>query len=169
MGFLVTTLIFVVVGIIASLCTRICCNRGPSTNLYASFSLSLQFIYLFFFLKKKHGMRVIQLNCCYCSFQKEEQRKVVTCKRLPYPFNWIVNAFPNADCFHRWFCWDWFSATNNNITEELCSEFILLYIFLVFLYQGLLNACDFLEHFLYRLSSSTWGLRRGILGLKLII
>jgi len=102
MGFLVTTLIFVVVGIIASLCTRICCNRGPSTNLYASFSLSLQFIYLFFFLKKKHGMRVIQLNCCYCSFQKEEERKVVTCKRLPYPFNWIVNAFPNAGCFHRW-------------------------------------------------------------------
>ncbi|CAI0379326.1 unnamed protein product [Linum tenue] len=40
MGFLVTTLIFVVVGIIASLCTRICCNRGPSTNLYAS-SLTL--------------------------------------------------------------------------------------------------------------------------------
>ncbi|KAJ6377583.1 hypothetical protein OIU76_026538, partial [Salix suchowensis] len=32
MGFLVTTLIFVVVGIIASLCTRICCNRGPSAN-----------------------------------------------------------------------------------------------------------------------------------------
>ena len=36
MGFLVTTLIFVVIGIIASLCTRICCNRGPSTNLYIS-------------------------------------------------------------------------------------------------------------------------------------
>ncbi|KAH7843564.1 hypothetical protein Vadar_018254 [Vaccinium darrowii] len=33
MGFLVTTLIFSVVGIIASLCTRICFNRGPSTNL----------------------------------------------------------------------------------------------------------------------------------------
>ncbi|KAI4306161.1 hypothetical protein L6164_029462 [Bauhinia variegata] len=33
MGFLVTTLIFLVVGIIASLCTRICCNRGPSANL----------------------------------------------------------------------------------------------------------------------------------------
>uniref|UniRef100_A0A6N2M827 Uncharacterized protein n=1 Tax=Salix viminalis TaxID=40686 RepID=A0A6N2M827_SALVM len=33
MGFFVTTLIFVVVGIIASICTRICCNRGPSTNL----------------------------------------------------------------------------------------------------------------------------------------
>ncbi|GAB4846077.1 hypothetical protein Ancab_025075 [Ancistrocladus abbreviatus] len=33
MGFLVTTLIFVVIGIIASLWTRICCNRGPSTNL----------------------------------------------------------------------------------------------------------------------------------------
>ncbi|CAA2940145.1 Hypothetical predicted protein, partial [Olea europaea subsp. europaea] len=32
MGFLVTTLIFVVVGIIASLCIRICCNRGPSAN-----------------------------------------------------------------------------------------------------------------------------------------
>ncbi|CAN0915825.1 hypothetical protein LINGRAHAP2_LOCUS29334 [Linum grandiflorum] len=36
MGFLVTTLIFLVVGIIASLCARICCNRGPSTNLYVS-------------------------------------------------------------------------------------------------------------------------------------
>lgn len=34
MGFLVTTLVFLVIGIIASLCTRICCNRGPSTNLY---------------------------------------------------------------------------------------------------------------------------------------
>ncbi|KAH1197312.1 V-type proton ATPase subunit e1 [Glycine max] len=34
MGFLVTTLIFVVIGIIACLCTRICCNRGPSTNLF---------------------------------------------------------------------------------------------------------------------------------------
>ncbi|XP_047980360.1 V-type proton ATPase subunit e1-like [Salvia hispanica] len=33
MGFLVTTLIFVLVGIIASLLTRICCNKGPSTNL----------------------------------------------------------------------------------------------------------------------------------------
>ncbi|GER32417.1 ATPase [Striga asiatica] len=33
MGFLVTTLIFVVVGVIASLCIRICCNRGPSANL----------------------------------------------------------------------------------------------------------------------------------------
>ncbi|KAK9268583.1 hypothetical protein L1049_000337 [Liquidambar formosana] len=34
MGFLVTTLIFIVTGIIASLCTRICCNKGPSTNLF---------------------------------------------------------------------------------------------------------------------------------------
>ncbi|TQE07652.1 hypothetical protein C1H46_006723 [Malus baccata] len=34
MGFLVTTLIFAVIGIIASLCTRICCNRGPSANLF---------------------------------------------------------------------------------------------------------------------------------------
>ncbi|CAA0814002.1 V-type proton ATPase subunit e1 [Striga hermonthica] len=33
MGFLVTTLIFVVVGVIASLSARICCNRGPSANL----------------------------------------------------------------------------------------------------------------------------------------
>lgn len=37
MGFLVTTLIFLVVGIIASLCTRICCNRGPSANLCVYF------------------------------------------------------------------------------------------------------------------------------------
>ncbi|KAF1891407.1 hypothetical protein Lal_00017040 [Lupinus albus] len=34
MGFLITTLIFVVVGIIVCLCTRICCNRGPSANLF---------------------------------------------------------------------------------------------------------------------------------------
>ncbi|CAL5390374.1 unnamed protein product [Camellia sinensis] len=33
MGFLVTTLIFVVIGVITCLCTRICCNRGPSANL----------------------------------------------------------------------------------------------------------------------------------------
>ncbi|TYI31848.1 hypothetical protein ES332_A04G014100v1 [Gossypium tomentosum] len=33
MGFLVTTLIFSVIAVIASLCTRICCNRGPSANL----------------------------------------------------------------------------------------------------------------------------------------
>nr|GMC74521.1 V-type proton ATPase subunit E1 [Ipomoea batatas] len=33
MGFLVTTLIFVAVGVIASLCITICCNRGASTNL----------------------------------------------------------------------------------------------------------------------------------------
>ncbi|XP_057472701.1 V-type proton ATPase subunit e2-like isoform X4 [Actinidia eriantha] len=32
-GFLVASLIFVVTGIIASLCTRICFNRGTSTNL----------------------------------------------------------------------------------------------------------------------------------------
>ncbi|KAI3968154.1 hypothetical protein MKX01_018457 [Papaver californicum] len=33
MGFLITTLIFIVVGVIASVFARICCNRGPSTNL----------------------------------------------------------------------------------------------------------------------------------------
>ncbi|EYU27394.1 hypothetical protein ABFS83_13G162000 [Erythranthe nasuta] len=33
MGFLVTSLIFLVVGVIASLCARICFNRGPSANL----------------------------------------------------------------------------------------------------------------------------------------
>ncbi|XP_060975039.1 V-type proton ATPase subunit e1 [Cannabis sativa] len=33
MGFLITTLIFAVVGVIASLLVRICCNRTPSTNL----------------------------------------------------------------------------------------------------------------------------------------
>ncbi|KAL3636726.1 hypothetical protein CASFOL_019025 [Castilleja foliolosa] len=36
MGFLVTTLIFVVIGIIASLSVRICCNRGPSANFVTS-------------------------------------------------------------------------------------------------------------------------------------
>ncbi|WJZ95976.1 hypothetical protein VitviT2T_014707 [Vitis vinifera] len=35
MGFFVTTLIFIMVGIIASLMVRICCNRGPSANLWA--------------------------------------------------------------------------------------------------------------------------------------
>ncbi|GMH25004.1 hypothetical protein Nepgr_026847 [Nepenthes gracilis] len=34
MGFFVTTLIFTVLGIISVLCTRICCNKGPSTNLF---------------------------------------------------------------------------------------------------------------------------------------
>ncbi|ESQ54600.1 hypothetical protein EUTSA_v10026732mg [Eutrema salsugineum] len=33
MAFLVTSLIFALVGIIASICTRICFNKGPSTNL----------------------------------------------------------------------------------------------------------------------------------------
>ncbi|KAL3632702.1 V-type proton ATPase subunit e1 [Castilleja foliolosa] len=33
MGFVVTSLSFVVIGIIASLCVRLCCNRGPSANL----------------------------------------------------------------------------------------------------------------------------------------
>ncbi|BAT88581.1 hypothetical protein VIGAN_05211700 [Vigna angularis var. angularis] len=47
MGFLVTTLIFAVIGIIASLCTRICCNRGPSTNLYAPFPFLSPFCFKF--------------------------------------------------------------------------------------------------------------------------
>ncbi|XP_043689660.1 V-type proton ATPase subunit e1 [Telopea speciosissima] len=34
MGFLITTLIFIVTGVIASLLVRICCNRGPSGNLF---------------------------------------------------------------------------------------------------------------------------------------
>ncbi|KAK9097529.1 hypothetical protein Sjap_023026 [Stephania japonica] len=33
MGFLLTTLIFIAIGVFASLFVRICCNRGPSTNL----------------------------------------------------------------------------------------------------------------------------------------
>ncbi|WMV38952.1 hypothetical protein MTR67_032337 [Solanum verrucosum] len=41
MGFLVTTLIFVAIGVIASLCARICCNKGPSTNLYVIFLLHI--------------------------------------------------------------------------------------------------------------------------------
>jgi hypothetical protein len=35
MGFWVTTLIFLLAGVAASLFTLLCCNRGPSTNLYA--------------------------------------------------------------------------------------------------------------------------------------
>lgn len=34
MGFAVTTLIFAMVGVIASLMVRICCGRGASANLY---------------------------------------------------------------------------------------------------------------------------------------
>jgi hypothetical protein len=34
MGFWVTTLIFLLAGVAASLFTLLCCNRGPSTNLY---------------------------------------------------------------------------------------------------------------------------------------
>ncbi|KAI3920421.1 hypothetical protein MKX01_000760 [Papaver californicum] len=41
MGFLITTLIFIAVGVIASLFARICCNRGPSTNLKFDWHTSL--------------------------------------------------------------------------------------------------------------------------------
>ncbi|KAL8243365.1 hypothetical protein R6Q59_009623 [Mikania micrantha] len=34
MGFVVTTLSFIAIGIIACFCTRICCNKGPSANLF---------------------------------------------------------------------------------------------------------------------------------------
>ncbi|XP_022139466.1 V-type proton ATPase subunit e1 [Momordica charantia] len=34
MGFLVTTLIFAVIGVIACFCITICCRRGASTNLF---------------------------------------------------------------------------------------------------------------------------------------
>ncbi|KAF8017427.1 hypothetical protein BT93_H2563 [Corymbia citriodora subsp. variegata] len=34
MGFVVTSLVFTVIGILASLCTRVFCNSGPSTNLF---------------------------------------------------------------------------------------------------------------------------------------
>ncbi|KAL7601846.1 V-type proton ATPase subunit e1 [Lactuca sativa] len=34
MGFILTTLIFIAVGIIACFCTRVCCNKGPSANLF---------------------------------------------------------------------------------------------------------------------------------------
>ncbi|XXG85124.1 hypothetical protein AAC387_Pa11g0271 [Persea americana] len=33
MGFLMTTLIFIVVGFVASIMVRLCCNKGPSVNL----------------------------------------------------------------------------------------------------------------------------------------
>ncbi|CAN6552660.1 unnamed protein product [Malus baccata var. baccata] len=39
MGFVVTTLIFAMVGVIASLMVRICCGRGASANLYVLFAL----------------------------------------------------------------------------------------------------------------------------------
>ena len=50
MGFLVTTLIFAVIGIIASLCTRICCNKGPSANLYISQNPIPFFFYSFIYV-----------------------------------------------------------------------------------------------------------------------
>nr|XP_043607004.1 V-type proton ATPase subunit e1 [Erigeron canadensis]XP_043607006.1 V-type proton ATPase subunit e1 [Erigeron canadensis] len=34
MGFILTTLIFISIGIIACFCTRVCCNKGPSANLF---------------------------------------------------------------------------------------------------------------------------------------
>ncbi|KAG8066548.1 hypothetical protein GUJ93_ZPchr0004g39913 [Zizania palustris] len=34
MGFWVTTLIFLLAGVVGSLLSLLCCNRGPSTNLY---------------------------------------------------------------------------------------------------------------------------------------
>lgn len=35
MGFLMTTVIFFVAGLVASIVVPLCCNRGSSTNLYA--------------------------------------------------------------------------------------------------------------------------------------
>ncbi|CAD6337891.1 unnamed protein product [Miscanthus lutarioriparius] len=43
MGFWVTTLIFLLAGVAASLFTLLCCNRGPSTNLYVPLPPSLPF------------------------------------------------------------------------------------------------------------------------------
>uniref|UniRef100_A0A0D9VWK0 V-type proton ATPase subunit n=1 Tax=Leersia perrieri TaxID=77586 RepID=A0A0D9VWK0_9ORYZ len=34
MGFWVTTLIFLLAGVVGSLFSLLCCNRGPSTNLF---------------------------------------------------------------------------------------------------------------------------------------
>ncbi|KQK19668.1 V-type proton ATPase subunit e1 [Brachypodium distachyon] len=34
MGFLITTIIFFLAGFVASCLALICCNRGPSTNLF---------------------------------------------------------------------------------------------------------------------------------------
>jgi hypothetical protein len=66
MGFLVTTLIFFLAGIVASLFALLCCNRGPSTNLYARLSLlfslarsvrsSLPLIRDFFLVQLVRGM-----------------------------------------------------------------------------------------------------------------
>ncbi|KAF2590597.1 hypothetical protein F2Q70_00039723 [Brassica cretica] len=41
MAFLVTSVIFAVVGIIASIFTRICFNQGPSTNLYVFYLIAI--------------------------------------------------------------------------------------------------------------------------------
>ncbi|KAJ0101084.1 hypothetical protein Patl1_04089 [Pistacia atlantica] len=57
MGFMVTTLIFVVIGIIASLCTRICCNRGPSAKFVCFFCLILDF-WIICFLVNVFGLSV---------------------------------------------------------------------------------------------------------------
>uniref|UniRef100_J3M2A3 Uncharacterized protein n=1 Tax=Oryza brachyantha TaxID=4533 RepID=J3M2A3_ORYBR len=49
MGFWVTTLIFLLAGVVASLFSLLCCNRGPSTNLcfkYRSLLLSLLYAYI---------------------------------------------------------------------------------------------------------------------------
>ncbi|URD98033.1 ATPase, H transporting, lysosomal 9kDa, V0 subunit e1 [Musa troglodytarum] len=48
MGFLMTTIIFVVVGVVASVLVRLCCNRGPSTNLYVVNFCSSSFILVSF-------------------------------------------------------------------------------------------------------------------------
>ncbi|KAL3729334.1 hypothetical protein ACJRO7_026443 [Eucalyptus globulus] len=46
MGFVIAGLIFTVIGTLASLYTRVFCNRGPSTNLF----LILISFYFFYFL-----------------------------------------------------------------------------------------------------------------------
>ncbi|XP_074583274.1 V-type proton ATPase subunit e1-like [Curcuma longa] len=34
MGFWMTTIVFFLLGLVASASVRLCCNRGPSTNLF---------------------------------------------------------------------------------------------------------------------------------------
>ncbi|CAH8332855.1 unnamed protein product [Eruca vesicaria subsp. sativa] len=71
MGFLITTLIFIVVGIIASLCVRICFARGPSTNLYVPLpSSSFASLHLGHYC---HGLLLDDVgDCIHCTDESSD-------------------------------------------------------------------------------------------------
>uniref|UniRef100_A0A0E0KW98 Uncharacterized protein n=1 Tax=Oryza punctata TaxID=4537 RepID=A0A0E0KW98_ORYPU len=71
MGFLVTTLIFLLAGVVASLFSLLCCNRGPSTNLA---SIVSKFVIPFDLGYYSNGLLLDDVgNCLSCATEATDQ------------------------------------------------------------------------------------------------